>query len=227
MNQTSLSTYSKTQFGCLAIVALFALCSCSDSATRQTVIGLESQKREHAAFMVDQAKPAIRSIIEESAVELVNSLSFSLGFEGFNIEDQDMELIDEQTLAFYSNLLTDPAVVEAQTRLYESTFSAEELKAIANFYSTEPGQKLLKESSRLNRSVRSAVQSRMYEQMPQYMTALKIHLKAPSSISPAANQLAPALPSGHMAMPIEAMSASSAQASQATNSNSPSGSSFK
>ncbi|MDH4395098.1 MAG: DUF2059 domain-containing protein [Limnobacter sp.] len=182
--------------------------------------------------MTDQSKPAIQSIIEESAVELVNSLSFSLGFEGFNIEDQDMEVIDEQTIAFYSNLLSDPAVVEAQTRLYESTFSAEELKAIANFYSTEPGQKLLKESSRLNRSVRSAVQSRMYEQMPQYMSALKVHLKAPHGVSRGVTLSNPlAMPVGmpmdipmdmHIGPPLEMP-----QAVQATSSNAASVSSFK
>lgn len=201
MNPINLSSSSNIWF---ATMALVVLCSCSDSAINQTVISIGSQKREHAVFMTDQAKPAIQSIVEESSVELVNSLSFSLGFEGFNIEDQDMEVIDEQTIAFYSNLLTDPAVVEAQTRLYESTFSAEELKVIANFYSTEPGQKLLKESSRLNRSVRSAVQSRMYEQMPQYMSALKIHLKEP------------------LGQPIALP-----QAVQATSSNSASASSFK
>lgn len=203
MNPSSLSTFSNLWRVCLASLAFVVLCACSDSATLQTVIGLESKKREHAAFMVSQSKPAIQSIVDESAVELVNSLSFSLGFEGFNIEDQDMEMIDEQTLAFYSNLLADPAVVDAQTRLYESTFSAEELKAIANFYSTEPGQKLLKESSRINRSVRSAVQSRMYEQMPQYMAILKTHLKPPT---------APVVKT---------------QAAQATNSNPASDSSFK
>lgn len=181
MNQSHSGVFTFACHIAQALVAVACLSSCSDSATLQSIGLLESEKREHAELMVAQSKPAIQSVVEESAVELVNSLSFSLGFEGFNIEDQDMEVIDSQTLAFYSNLLTDPAVVEAQTRLYESTFSAEELKAIANFYSTEPGQKLLKESSRLNRSIRSAVQSRMYEQMPQYMAALKIHLKLPSS----------------------------------------------
>lgn len=183
MNQFFSSAFSCACQIAQALVVVMCLSSCSDT-TRQTVSVLESQKHEHAELMVRQSRPAIQSVVEESAVELVNSLSFSLGFEGFNIEDQDMEVIDSQTLAFYSNLLTDPAVVEAQTRLYESTFSAEELKAIANFYSTEPGQKLLKEGSRLHRSIRSAVQSRMYEQMPQYMTVLKTHLKSPSSVVP-------------------------------------------
>jgi hypothetical protein len=59
--------------------------------------------------------------------------------------------------------------------------------------------------SAINQTViRSAVQSRMYEQMPQYMSALKIHLKAPLGQA--------------IALP---------QAVQATSSNSASASSFK
>lgn len=162
----------------LLLLPMVLSAACSNS-TRQTVQDLESNKKEHAQQVVDQSSPVILSIIEESSLDMVNSISFSAGFEGVTIEDQDMDLIDQATIAFYGNLVNDPALIDAQTRLYGSSFTSDELQQIARFYATPAGQKLLSQNSRLSRSIRSAVQARMYEQMPQYMASLKSILKKP------------------------------------------------
>lgn len=71
-----------------------------------------------------------------------------------DLEDQISDIVDAETLAMVSRR---SALEEEAARIYASAFTEEDLKAIADFYKTEAGQKLLQNGPIVSREVNGAV----------------------------------------------------------------------